>query len=136
MEMIKGVAFKTDWGWIGVLATAHGIAAVTLPCRNRQAAEEQLRKARPFPIHFAQRGGGDRHVQAAKSAKVKQLDYVLITHYHRDHVGGVPQLADRMKIGAFQAWPRGVAGTGVGFGHAADACARFRMLPCGQSMTV
>ena len=42
----------------------------------------------------------ERIVQAAKAAKIKQLDYVLITHYHRDHVGGVPQLADRMKIGA------------------------------------
>ncbi len=34
----------------------------------------------------------------AKAAKIKQIDYLLITHYHRDHVGGVPQLADRMKI--------------------------------------
>jgi len=73
MEMIKAAAFKTDWGWIGVLATAHGIAAVTLPCRNRHAAEEQLQKARPFPIHFAQRGTGDRHVQVAKSAILAYL---------------------------------------------------------------
>src|SRR5712692_3593884 len=43
----------------------------------------------------------DRIATAAKAAKVKQLDYVLITHYHRDHVGGAPQLADRMKIGTF-----------------------------------
>ncbi len=43
----------------------------------------------------------DRIVAAAKDAGLKQLDYVLITHYHRDHVGGVPQLAARMKIGAF-----------------------------------
>ena len=43
----------------------------------------------------------ERIWQAAKSVKVKQLDYVLITHYHRDHVGGVQQLADRMKIGTF-----------------------------------
>src|SRR5260370_13138593 len=43
----------------------------------------------------------ERMLQAAKAAKVKELDYVLITHYHRDHVGGAPQLADRMKIGAF-----------------------------------
>ncbi|HYL35045.1 MAG TPA: MBL fold metallo-hydrolase [Bryobacteraceae bacterium] len=43
----------------------------------------------------------ERIVQAAKAAKVKQLDYLLITHYHRDHVGGVPQLADRLKIATF-----------------------------------
>jgi competence protein ComEC len=43
----------------------------------------------------------DRIVAATKTAGVAQLDYVLITHYHRDHVGGVPQLAERMKIGAF-----------------------------------
>jgi len=40
----------------------------------------------------------ERIAQAAKAAKIKQIDYLLITHYHRDHVGGVPQLADRMKI--------------------------------------
>src|ERR1700733_1247263 len=40
----------------------------------------------------------DRIVQAAKAAKIRQIDYLLITHYHRDHVGGVPQLADQMKI--------------------------------------
>jgi beta-lactamase superfamily II metal-dependent hydrolase len=40
----------------------------------------------------------DRIEAAAKAAKVRQIDYLLITHYHRDHVGGVPQLADRMKI--------------------------------------
>jgi len=40
----------------------------------------------------------DRIVQAAKLAKLKQIDYLLITHYHRDHVGGVPDLAQRIKI--------------------------------------
>jgi competence protein ComEC len=40
----------------------------------------------------------DRIAKAAKAAKIKQIDYLLITHYHRDHVGGVPQLADRIKI--------------------------------------
>jgi competence protein ComEC len=43
----------------------------------------------------------DRIVAAAHQAGIKQLDYVLITHYHRDHVGGVPQLADGIKIGTF-----------------------------------
>src|SRR5438270_5756489 len=43
----------------------------------------------------------DRIVSAAKSAGVQQIDYVVITHYHQDHVGGVAQLADRIKIGTF-----------------------------------
>lgn len=43
----------------------------------------------------------NRIVAAAKAAGLKQIDYVLITHFHRDHVGGVPQLAERFKIGAF-----------------------------------
>src|SRR6516162_9834103 len=43
----------------------------------------------------------DRILATAHQAGLKQLDYVLITHYHRDHVGGVPQLADGIKIGTF-----------------------------------
>ena len=43
----------------------------------------------------------DRIVAAANQAGLTQIDYVLITHYHRDHVGGVPQLADGIKIGSF-----------------------------------
>jgi competence protein ComEC len=42
-----------------------------------------------------------RIVAAAKEAGISKLDYVLVTHYHVDHVGGVPQLAERMKIGTF-----------------------------------
>jgi competence protein ComEC len=40
-----------------------------------------------------------RIVEAAKVAGIQQLDYVIITHYHRDHVGGLPALAERIKIG-------------------------------------
>lgn len=40
----------------------------------------------------------DRIMQAARAAKIKQIDYLLITHYHRDHVGGVQQLANQIKI--------------------------------------
>lgn len=37
----------------------------------------------------------------ARQAGLTRIDYVLITHYHDDHVGGVPQLAALIPIGTF-----------------------------------
>lgn len=42
-----------------------------------------------------------RIAAAAKDAGISKIDFVLLTHYHDDHVGGVPQLAALMPIGAF-----------------------------------
>jgi competence protein ComEC len=42
-----------------------------------------------------------RIVAAAKAAGVDRIDYAVITHFHRDHVGGVTQLASQIKIGTF-----------------------------------
>jgi competence protein ComEC len=42
-----------------------------------------------------------RIVTAAKEAGLNRIDYVLITHFHRDHVGGVTQIASQIKIGTF-----------------------------------
>ena len=43
----------------------------------------------------------DRIVAAAKEAGLSRIDYVLITHYHADHAGGIPQLVERIPVGTF-----------------------------------
>jgi len=39
-----------------------------------------------------------RIAATAKAAGVNRIDYLVITHYHLDHVGGVPELARRVPI--------------------------------------
>ena len=47
------------------------------------------------------RRDADRILAAAKLAGVKKIDYLVTTHYHSDHVGGVPQLAEKIPIRNF-----------------------------------
>jgi competence protein ComEC len=43
----------------------------------------------------------DRILAAANHAGIKQIDYLVITHYHADHVGGTAQLTARLPIRHF-----------------------------------
>jgi beta-lactamase superfamily II metal-dependent hydrolase len=43
----------------------------------------------------------DRVQAAMRDAGINRIDHLLITHYHVDHVGGVPELARRVPIGEF-----------------------------------
>ncbi len=43
----------------------------------------------------------NRIAAVAKLARIKKIEYVLITHYHSDHVGGVPQLVEKIPVGTF-----------------------------------
>jgi beta-lactamase superfamily II metal-dependent hydrolase len=47
------------------------------------------------------RRDAERITAAAKSAGVKRIDYLVITHFHTDHVGGVAQLAEKLPIRTF-----------------------------------
>ena len=41
----------------------------------------------------------ERIVNAAHELGVKKIDYLLITHYHSDHIGGIEGLLKRIPIG-------------------------------------
>lgn len=43
----------------------------------------------------------DRIAATAKKAGLRKIDYVLLTHYHADHAGGVPQLVTKIPVGTF-----------------------------------
>jgi beta-lactamase superfamily II metal-dependent hydrolase len=43
----------------------------------------------------------DRVQAAMRDAGITKIDHLLITHFHVDHVGGVPELAKRVPIGEF-----------------------------------
>jgi competence protein ComEC len=52
---------------------------------------------------WAGNGGRDiGRIQAAmKDAGITRIDHVFITHYHTDHVGGVPDLVQHVSVGEF-----------------------------------
>jgi competence protein ComEC len=54
-------------------------------------------------IPGSERNGRDtnRILEACQAAGVKKIDFMVVTHYDGDHVGGVPALAERMPIGTF-----------------------------------
>ena len=43
----------------------------------------------------------DRIMAAIADAGVKQIDYLVSTHYHVDHIGNLVELAKRIPVGTF-----------------------------------
>ena len=54
-----------------------------------------------MPSPDGAQNSADRIVAAAKKLGVKKIDYLIITHYHMDHVGGVVDLVKRIPVGTF-----------------------------------
>lgn len=38
---------------------------------------------------------------AMRDAGVERIDYLMVTHFHRDHIGGIPELAQLVPVGTF-----------------------------------
>jgi beta-lactamase superfamily II metal-dependent hydrolase len=54
-----------------------------------------------LPSPDGAKNSAERIVAAAKKLGVSKLDYVIITHFHMDHVGGVMDLVKLMPVGTF-----------------------------------
>ncbi len=67
----------------------------------------------------------ERIATVAKAAGVTRIDYLVVTHYHRDHVGGVPEFAERMPVGTYVDHGRSVE-TGKEADELFNAYARVR----------
>jgi beta-lactamase superfamily II metal-dependent hydrolase len=50
-----------------------------------------------------ERDAGRIHRVATSAAGLSRIDHVIVTHYHRDHFGGVADLARRMPVGTVYA---------------------------------
>lgn len=78
----QGKSILFDAGWppgMGITRPAAGVAAPVAPTP----------------------GSTERIVGTAKLMGLKRIDYLVTTHYHLDHVGGVPNLVKSFPIGTF-----------------------------------
>ncbi len=59
------------------------------------------RGAPPPPPEATIGRDAERILHTIKEAGLERIDYLLITHFHSDHAGGVPEVAARIPIGTF-----------------------------------
>ena len=112
---------------VGICCIALG-AVLPLVAQTANLRKHEVALAKPLTVYFIDVEGGqstlfitpshqsllvdtgwpdhggrdaDRIATVAKTAGLDHIDYVLITHFHQDHVGGVPNLAQRIRIGTY-----------------------------------
>ncbi len=108
-----------------LLSSAIAVTAITVPARAQDSAGRAA-AARPLVVYVVDTEGGkaalyvspsgesllidsgspggrdtDRIMAAVADAGLTKIDYLLSTHYHVDHIGGMQELAKRITIGTF-----------------------------------
>jgi competence protein ComEC len=63
---------------------------------------------------------------AARDAGITRIDVLLVTHFHRDHLGGVPELAQRLPIATFVDYGAPMPTTDPNVRHPFEAYAAVR----------
>jgi beta-lactamase superfamily II metal-dependent hydrolase len=88
--------------------THHGLLIYSIDVEGGQSTLLVSPEGASLLVDTGWRGSGgppgrdaERIVAAMKDAGITRLDKVLITHFHVDHVGGVPELVKRVKVGEF-----------------------------------
>ena len=116
---------KTGWMRAGWLAVASAVAMLGV---GAAVAQKSAPSPKDLRVYFIDVEGGqatlfvtpqgesllidvgwpgnnnrdaDRIAAAAKAAGLTKIDNVLLTHYHVDHAGGVPQLVAKIPVGRF-----------------------------------
>ncbi len=86
-------------------AVAHAAGALNIYFIDVEGGQSTLvvspsRQSLPIDAGYAGFGGRDakRIDTAAKAAGVSRIDYLLVTHFHSDHVGGVLELLERLPV--------------------------------------
>jgi len=69
-------------------------------CRRRSGDADRYLRRRINPVDTGNPGrrDPDRIIKMAAEAGLKQIDHLVITHYHRDHFGGAAALAQSMPV--------------------------------------
>lgn len=78
----------------------HDLALTVLDVGQGQSVVVTSRTARALIDCGGTKRPGDTAATYLQSTGSSDLDLLVLTHFHEDHAGGVPQLLDRVKVGA------------------------------------